>query len=301
VAGSLHNAILAQEGNMKIHVGYDLVYECVQPTPMIFMLNVHPSRAADLLTADRMRITPLRSINSYLDAFGNKCVRLLAPAGEIRIAGDAIVADSGEPDHVDLGAEEHAIADLPQDALVFLLGSRYCQTDRLMQTAWNLFGNTPRGWSRVQAICDFVHNRLRFGYEHAAPMRGAVEALAQGRGVCRDFAHLAVTLCRCMNIPARYCTGYLGDIGVPPEPTPMDFSAWFEVYVGGRWHTFDARHNTPRIGRILIARGRDAADVAISTTFGANTLKRFDVRTDEVVGETEPAMRVPLAAEADAG
>jgi transglutaminase-like putative cysteine protease len=285
---------------MKIHVGYDLVYECVQPTPMIFMLNVHPSRAADLLTADRMRITPLRSINSYLDAFGNKCVRLLAPVGEIRVAGDAIVADSGEPDHVDIGAEEHLVADLPQDALVFLLGSRYCQTDRLMQTAWNLFGNTPRGWPRVQAICDFVHNRLRFGYEHAAPMRGAVEALAQGRGVCRDFAHLAVTLCRCMNIPARYCTGYLGDIGVPPEPTPMDFSAWFEVYVGGRWHTFDARHNTPRIGRILIARGRDAADVAISTTFGANTLKRFDVRTDEVVGETEPAMRIPLAAEADA-
>jgi transglutaminase-like putative cysteine protease len=175
------------------------------------------------------------------------------------------------------------------------LASRYCETDRLMGLAWTHFGKTPAGWARVQAICDFVHHRIKFGYEHAAPMRGAVEALAQGRGVCRDFAHLAVTLCRCMNIPARYCTGYLGDIGVPPEPTPMDFSAWFEVYVGGRWHTFDARHNTPRIGRILIARGRDAADVAISTTFGANTLKRFVVRTDELTTEDEPAARVALA------
>ncbi len=284
---------------MKIHVGYDLVYECVQPTPIIFMLNVHPSRTADLLTADRMRVTPARSINSYVDAFGNKCVRLLAPAGEIRVAGDAIVADSGEPDRVDLGAEEHLVADLPHDALVFLLGSRYCQTDSLMQTAWNLFGTTRPGWRRVQAICDFVHSRIKFGYEHAAPMRGAVEALEQGRGVCRDFAHLAVTLCRCMNIPARYCTGYLGDIGVPPDDSPMDFSAWFEVYIGGRWHTFDARHNTPRIGRILIGRGRDAADVAISTTFGPNTLKRFVVRTDEVPAGDEPVARLVRAAEAE--
>jgi transglutaminase-like putative cysteine protease len=285
---------------MKIHLGYDLVYECVQPTPMILMLNVHPSRAADLLTADRMRITPSRSINSYVDAFGNKCVRLLAPAGEIRLSGDAIVADSGRPDSVDPGAEEHAVADLPHDALVFLLASRYCQTDRLMQTAWNMFGTTPPGWQRVQAICDFVHHRIKFGYERAAPMRGATEALVEGRGVCRDFAHLAVALCRCMNIPARYCTGYLGDIGVPPDPSPMDFSAWFEAYIGGRWHTFDARHNKPRIGRILIARGRDAADVAISTTFGANTLKRFEVRTDEVTAEDEPAAaRVLRAVDAD--
>jgi transglutaminase-like putative cysteine protease len=183
---------------------------------------------------------------------------------------------------------------------VFLLASRYCQTDRLMQTAWNMFGTMPAGWRRVQAICDFVHHRIEFGYEHAAPMRGATEALAEGRGVCRDFAHLAVALCRCMNIPARYCTGYLGDIGVPPDPSPMDFSAWFEAYIGGRWHTFDARHNKPRIGRILIARGRDAADVAISTTFGANILKRFEVRTDEVTAEDEPAAaRMLHAADAD--
>jgi transglutaminase-like putative cysteine protease len=264
---------------MKIHVGFDLAFECPQPTPMIFMVNVHPSRAADLVTSDSLRITP-----------GNKCTRLLAPAGELRVTSDAIVEDSGLPDHVDLDAEEHAIADLPHDTLVFLLASRYCETDRLMQKAWELFGKTPRGWRRVQAICDFVHSHMEFGYQHAAPRRAATDALAEKRGVCRDFAHLAVTFCRCMNIPARYCTGYLGDIGVPPDPDPMDFSAWFEVFLGGRWHTFDARHNIPRIGRVLVARGRDAADVAISTTFGANTLKRFAVRTDE---EIAPAVAPP--------
>ncbi len=267
---------------MKIHVGFDLVYDCVQATPMIFMLNVHPSRAADLVTSDRLRVTPARAITTYIDSFGNKCARLLAPAGEIRIAADAIVSDSGKPDPVDVTAQEHAVADLPHDALMFLLGSRYCQTDRLMDQAWELFGKTPTGWRRVQAICDFVHSHVEFGYQHAAATKGAIEVLTEGRGVCRDFAHLAITLCRCMNIPARYCTGYLGDIGVPADPAPMDFSAWFEVFLGGRWYTFDARHNVPRIGRVLIGRGRDAADVAISTTFGPNTLKRFEVRTDEV-------------------
>ena len=275
---------------MKLHVGFDMAFECPQPTPMIFMVNVHPSRAADLVTSDSLRITPARSITTYIDNFGNKCTRLLAPAGELRVTSDAIVEDSGLPDHVDLDAEEHAIADLPHDTLVFLLASRYCETDRLMQKAWELFGKTPRGWRRVQAICDFVHSHMEFGYQHAAPRRAATDALAEKRGVCRDFAHLAVTFCRCMNIPARYCTGYLGDIGVPPDPDPMDFSAWFEVFLGGRWHTFDARHNIPRIGRVLVARGREAADVAISTTFGANTLKRFAVRTDE---EIAPAVAPP--------
>jgi transglutaminase-like putative cysteine protease len=280
---------------MKIHVGFDLVYDCVGPTPMIFMLNVHPSRAADLVTPDDLHATPAREITTYIDGFGNKCARLIAPAGEIRIAADAVVFDTGEPDPVELAAQEHAIADLPHDALVFLLGSRYCQTDRLMDKAWELFGKTPTGWRRVQAICDFVHSHIQFGYEHARPTKGATEVLTEARGVCRDFAHLAVTLCRCMNIPARYCTGYLGDIGVPPEPTPMDFSAWFEVFLGGRWYTFDARHNVPRIGRILIGRGRDAADVAISTTFGPNTLKRFTVVTDEVVAEPNAAKAVVKA------
>jgi transglutaminase-like putative cysteine protease len=206
----------------------------------------------------------------------------VAPPGPLEISTDALVVDSGLPDPVEPGAREHEVADLPHDALVFLLGSRYCETDRLMQDAWARFGKTPPGWARVQAICDFVHSHVRFGYQHARATKTAAEVAVERQGVCRDFAHLAITLCRCMNIPARYCTGYLGDIGVPPEPDPMDFSAWFEVYLGGRWYSFDARHNTPRIGRIVMARGRDAADVAISTTFGPNLLKRFVVHTDEV-------------------
>jgi transglutaminase-like putative cysteine protease len=277
---------------MKIRVGYDITFDCAEPTPMVLMLNVHPSRAADLLMPDWMRVSPARSITPYVDGFGNKCVRLLAPKGEMQLSAETVVLDSGRPDLVHPAAEEHAISELPHDTLVFLLGSRYCETDRMMQKAWELFGKTPRGWARVQAICDFVHHHLEFGYKHAAPMRGAADALETRRGVCRDFAHLAVTLCRCMNIPARYCTGYLGDIGVPAEPDPMDFSAWFEVFLGGRWYTFDARHNTPRIGRVLLARGRDAADVAISTTFGPNVLKKFVVHTDEIREDAAPATSV---------
>jgi transglutaminase-like putative cysteine protease len=205
----------------------------------------------------------------------------VAPAGELTISTDALNVDSGLSDPVEPTAREHEIAELPHDALVFLLGSRYCETDRLMDAAWSRFGATPRGWPRVQAICDFVHSHVSFGYQHARATRTAADVVVERRGVCRDFAHLAIALCRCVNIPARYCTGYLGDIGVVPEPEPMDFSAWFEVYLGGRWYAFDARHNVPRIGRIVIARGRDAADVAFSTTFGANVLKRFAVHTDE--------------------
>jgi transglutaminase-like putative cysteine protease len=219
----------------------------------------------------------------YLDAFGNVCTRLVAPPGQLEIFTDALVADSGLPDAVEPAARQHEIAELPHDALVFLLASRYCETERLMEAAWSRFGQTPLGWARVQAICDFVHSHVRFGYQHARATKTATDVIIERRGVCRDFAHLAVTLCRCMNIPARYCTGYLGDIGVPPEPDPMDFSAWFEVFLGGRWYAFDARHNIPRIGRIVMARGRDAADVAFSTTFGPNVLKRFVVHTDEVV------------------
>jgi len=279
---------------MKIRVGYDMTFDCAEATPMVLMLNVHPSRAADLLMPDWMRVSPARSITPYVDSFGNKCVRLLAPKGEINISADTVAIDSGRADAVDLAAEEHAISELPHETLIFLLGSRYCETDRMMQKAWELFGKTPRGWRRVQAVCDFVHHHLEFGYKHAGAMRGAAEAYDVRRGVCRDFAHLAVTLCRCMNIPARYCTGYLGDIGVPQEPDPMDFSAWFEAFVGGRWYTFDARHNTPRIGRVLIARGRDAADVAISTTFGPNVLKKFVVHTDEISDAIVPAVIQPM-------
>lgn len=289
-------ANLTRVAIVKIHVGFDLTYEIAHPTPMIFMLNVHPSRAADLITPDRLRIAPSRSITPYIDGFGNKCVRLLAPPGELRVASDTIVSDSGRADRVDVGAEEHAVADLPHDALVYLLASRYCEADSMMDKAWEIFGQAPRGWRRVQAICDFVHSHITFGYEHADATRGAVRSFVEQRGVCRDFAHLAVTFCRCLNIPARYCTGYLGDIGVPPDPAPMDFSAWFEAFVGGRWYTFDARHNMPRVGRVLIARGRDAADVAISTTFGKTRLKSFIVTTREADQEIASLIEAPRMA-----
>jgi len=264
---------------MQIRVGFEMVYEFVARTPMVLMLNVHPSRAADIIEPDRT--TPTLPLTRYLDQFGNVCTRLVAPAGELTISTDALIADSGLPDAVEPAARQHEIAELPHDTLAFLLGSLYCETERLMEEAWSRFGNTLPGWPRVQAICDFVHSHVGFGYQYARATRTAADVMVERRGVCRDFAHLAITLCRCMNIPARYCTGYLGDISVPPEPEPMDFSAWFEVYLGGRWHAFDARHNVPRIGRIVMARGRDAADVAFSTTFGQNVLKRFIVRTDE--------------------
>jgi transglutaminase-like putative cysteine protease len=266
---------------MKIHAGYKISFDCPHPTPMILQLSVHPSRTSDLLTWDRMHIDPAILANTYHDVFGNFCHVIRAPAGRITVATDFLIKDHGEPDAVDPQAEQHALEDLPVDTLVFLLGSRYCETDRFINIAWSLFGNIAKGWNLVQTICDYVHDRIEFGYEHASPTKTAWDTHAEARGVCRDFAHLAVTLCRCMNIPARYCTGYLGDIGVPPDPTPMDFSAWFEVYLGGRWYTFDARHNEPRIGRILMARGRDATDVAIATSFGPCTLAGFEVITGE--------------------
>jgi len=267
---------------MKIRAGYEISYACPQPTPMILMLSVHPSRVVDLLTPDRMLTVPPLPANKYQDGFGNTCHVIHAPAGRLTLSADFLIRDSGTADDVASDAEQHALEKLPVDTLVYLLGSRYCETDRFTDIAWSTFGKVPRGWTLVQAICDYVHDRVEFGYEHASPTKTAWDAHAEKRGVCRDFAHLAITLCRCMNIPARYCTGYLGDIGVPPEDTPMDFSAWFEVYLGGRWYTFDARHNTPRIGRILMARGRDATDVAIVTSFGPCTLAGFSVVTDEV-------------------
>jgi len=267
---------------MKIRVGFEIVHRFPQPTPLLAMLNVHPSRELDLIEPDVITATPGVPISVYTDGFGNLCSRMLAPAGDFALRADALVADSGEPDNVAPDAVQHDVAELPDDTLVYLLGSRYCETDRLVQTAWKLFGATPPGWARVQAIVDYAHERLEFGYHYARATKSAVEAHDERQGVCRDFAHLAVALCRCMNIPARYATGYLGDIGVPKDPAPMDFSAWFEVFLSGRWHTFDARHNRPRIGRIVMGRGRDAADVALTNVFGSNTLKSFRVWTDEV-------------------
>ncbi|MDR6292796.1 transglutaminase-like putative cysteine protease [Inquilinus ginsengisoli] len=275
---------------MRIRVGFDLVYDCPQPTPMLVMLRIHPSRDADVTTPDLLRTDPAVPIETYVDSFGNRCGRVLAPAGKIRFSTDAIVLDSGLTEPVVPEAAEIPVPALPEDSLVFLLGSRYCQTDLMSETAWKLFGTGPTGWAKVQAICDFVHEHVRFGYDHARPTKSAWDVYEERTGVCRDFAHLAITLCRCMNIPARYCTGYLGDIGLPPDPAPMDFSAWFEAYLGGRWYTFDARHNKPRIGRVLMARGRDAADVALSNSFGMTTLAGFKVWSEEVTGWTrDPA------------
>jgi transglutaminase-like putative cysteine protease len=268
---------------MKIRAGYELSYDSPQPTPMLLVVNVHPDRAPDLRSPGQIVYTPFVEAKTYRDGFGNICTRIVAPVGTVTIATDFVIEDTGLPDEVAPDARQHPVEELPNDVLVYLLGSRYCETDRLSDTAWSLFGNTPPGWARVQAICDFVHDRITFGYENARATRTAWEGYKERVGVCRDFAHLAVALTRCMNIPARYCTGYLGDIGVPVSDSPMDFSGWFEAYLGGRWYTFDARHNFPRIGRILMARGRDATDVAISTAFGPAKLTGFRVVTDEIV------------------
>jgi len=267
---------------MRIRVGCEMTYQFGQVTPLIVMLNIHASRVSDLEQPDYVITAPSVPLEGYRDSFGNWCNRLVAPSGPFSLRTETIVRDSGQPDPADFGAEQHPVQNLPTDTLLFLLGSRYCETDRLSDEAWRLFGTTPPGWTRLQAICDFVHDHITFGYEHSRATRTAAEAYAEQRGVCRDYAHLALAFCRCLNIPARYCTGYVSDIGLPPPYAPMDFAAWIEVFLGGRWHTFDPRNNDPRIGRILIARGRDAADVPLTLTFGPNTLVGFKVITEEV-------------------
>jgi transglutaminase-like putative cysteine protease len=267
---------------MKIRAGFEISYDCPQPTPMILQVSVHPSRQADLITWDGLQTDPQIPANTYHDTFGNFCHVIRAPAGRLTLSTDFLVQDSGLLDAVVPDAGQHRLEELPVDALVYLLGSRYCETDRLADIAWSTFGHLPPGWGLVQAICDFAHDRIKFGYEHASPNKTAFDAYTEQRGVCRDYAHLAITLCRCLNIPARYCTGYLGDMGTEPPYGPGDFAAWFEAYLGGRWHIFDPRNNVPRLGRILMARGRDATDVAIVTSFGLCTLANFKVFTDEV-------------------
>lgn len=267
---------------MFIRAGYDIQLGADQPVPLMAMLSIHPSRHKDLATPQRIVTTPEVALYDYHDCFGNVCTRLTVPAGGLTLSCDFTIRDTGAPDAVAADAVQHPIEELPDEVLVYLLGSRYCETDRLGDVAWSLFGATEPGWARVQAIVDFTHRHIEFGYHHARSTKTAWDAHQEQQGVCRDFAHLAITLCRCMNIPARYCTGYLGDIGVPPVDAPMDFSAWFEVWLGGAWHTFDARHNVPRIGRVLMATGRDATDTALTTSFGDCQLLRFDVHTDEV-------------------
>lgn len=280
---------------MKIRIGYELVFDCPKPTPMILTLKVHSTRTPDLTVPDDAVAAPSIPITTYFDSYGNQCARIVAPGGILRLSTSAVINDSGLPDRVNPGARQTAVEQLPDDTLLYLLGSRYCETDPLVDTAWQLFSNNVTGWSRVQAICDYVHDHIEFGYHHARSTRTAWEVLQEKKGVCRDFAHLAITLCRCMNIPARYCTGYLGDMGIPPPYGEMDFAAWFEAYLDGEWYIFDPRNNMPRIGRILIARGRDAADVAISTAFGPSTLKCFKVQTDEIPEScASPVIQVAL-------
>lgn len=266
---------------MLIRFGHEFTITCQQPTAMLCIVSPHIERAADLVAPEAYTTSPQVPMHSYYDLFGNLCRRFVAPAGDFTFGMDATVRDSGQPDAYAPEAAEIPIAALPDETLLYLMGSRYCETDRLSQVAWDLFGQVEPGWGRVQAICDYVHNHITFNYMDARSTRTAYEAWQEGRGVCRDFAHLSVALCRAMNIPARYVNGYLGDIGVPPAG-PGDFAAWMEVYLGGRWWTFDARNNMPRIGRIVVSRGRDAADVPLLNSFGPHVLKDFRVWTDEV-------------------
>lgn len=273
--------------NMLIKIGFDMEFEVLGPTPMILMLYIHPDRQADLRAPEKIKVEPDVPLHDFTDLFGNRCARLVAPPGMVRFSLETMIEDSGEPDAIDHDAIQHPIEDLPDDVLPFLLTSRYCEVDKLSDIAWQLFGDTQPGWGRAQAIVEWVHKHITFGYHFADSTKSAFDCYNDGRGVCRDFSHLALTFMRCMNIPARYATGYMGDIGVPLV-LPMDFSGWFEAYLGGRWYTFDARHNMQRIGRIVMARGRDAADVALTTNFGRAILKKFFVISDEISEKPTP-------------
>jgi transglutaminase-like putative cysteine protease len=268
---------------MLIRLGYDIRFDINQAVPMVAILTVHPSRRHDLQEPDRVQVDPPVPTEEYLDSFGNICTRFLAPPGMVSLTNSTLITDSGELDAVNPDAREVPVDELPPEVLRYLMASRFCEVDLLSNTAAELFGGLPRGWSRVMAICAWVNEKVTFSYPRARPTRTALDVYTERVGVCRDFQHLAITMCRCLNIPARYATGYLGDIGVPDSGTPMDFSAWFEVFLEGRWWTCDARHNAPRIGRVLLATGLDATDVAISTSFGSARLSHFTVTTDEVV------------------
>jgi transglutaminase-like putative cysteine protease len=271
---------------MHIRIGYDISFEVPVPAPTILSLYVHPERAGDLQLPELIEIEPRVPVREYIDAYGNRCGIVLAPAGTFRLHHENIVYDTGEPeawpDAIGIAAPQLAVNHLPADCVQYLLASRYCEVDKCFDIAWKLFGQFTPGWARVRGICYWVHANVTFGYQHASPTKTAMDTYEQRTGVCRDFTHLAITFCRCLNIPARYATGYLGDIGVPPDPSPMDFAAFMEVYLGDRWWPVDVRHNMPRIGRVLMARGRDAVDVPLTTNFGQATLKKFVVVTQEI-------------------
>jgi transglutaminase-like putative cysteine protease len=271
---------------MLIRAGFEIGFTAPEPAAMVLMLYLHPSRAPTIRKPERLEVEPPVAVTDFIDEYGNRCGRIVAPAGRLLLRSDVIVEDCGLPDLQVPTAPQHNVQDLPHDVLQFLRASRYCEVDsELKDVCWTLFGHFQPGWPRVQAICDFVHEHVHFDYQAARVTRTALETYRERVGVCRDYTHLAVTFCRALNIPARYCTGYLGDIGVPAPPDPMDFSAWFEAFLGGQWYAFDARNNLPRIGRILMARGSDAADVALTTTFGVNQLQSFKVWTDEVAAD----------------
>ena len=267
---------------MQLRLGFNIELTISQPMAVVAVLNSHPSRVKDLLEPDNVQIFPQVPSEQFTDIFGNRCIRFQAPEGTLRLSNSTLIEDSGEPDLIPYDARQHPIEAAAAEVVQFLIASRYCEVDQLSGLAWQLFGNTPQGWPRVQAILDWVHSEVTFGYNFARSTKTAVDVSVEKQGVCRDFQHLAITLCRAMHVPARYATGYLGDIRVPQVPCPMDFSAWFEVYLGGRWWTCDARHNQPRVGRVLMATGRDAADVAMTTTFGLSWLKSFEVTSYEV-------------------
>jgi transglutaminase-like putative cysteine protease len=267
---------------MLIRIGYELAFEVPRPTPLLMVLYLHPEVARALRHPERIAVKPAVELQEFVDWFGNRAARVLAPAGALHIRYDNVVEDSGRHEPRIDGQPILPVHELPPECLRFLLGSRYCEVDRMSEPAWDLFGGTPESSERVQAVLDWVHDHITFGYEFARPTKTAFDAYTERQGVCRDFQHLAITFLRALNIPARYATGYLGDIGVPAQPFPMDFSAWLEVYLGGRWFAIDARHNEPRIGRLLMGRGRDAVDVALTTSFGAANLTGFTVWTDEV-------------------
>jgi transglutaminase-like putative cysteine protease len=267
---------------MRIRYGFNIEIDIPQEITILTAMDIEPSRRQDIVIERPFTVSAAANVETYSDAFDNLCRRIECSPGTLTLSLEGIIQDSGEPDPIALEAAQSAVGELPVETLPFLLASRYCETEFLTDIAWAQFGGITGGWARVQAICDFVHARLTFGYQYARSTRTALEAYNERVGVCRDFTHLAVALCRCMNIPARYCNGYLGDIGIPPDPAPMDFNAWFEAFIGGRWYTFDARHNMPRIGRIVVARGRDAMDIPMLHTFGPHYLRRFEVITEEL-------------------
>ncbi len=267
---------------MLIQIGYEIIFNSPIAVPMLLKLHTHPTVANQFRKPEQLQISPNIPRQEFYDSFGNRCVRIIAPRGQLRLWNNAVIENSGQPDPVDWDAHQLLVSELPQSTLQYLLSSRYCEVELLSDVAWQRFGNLSPGYSRVQAICDWIHSNIRYGYQHTHTTKTAYGTYTERTGVCRDFAHLAIALCRCLHIPARYATGYLGDIGMPAQPIPMDFHAWFEVFLGDKWHTFDARHNTPRMGRILMARGRDATDVALTTSFGTANLVGFKVWTDEI-------------------